>query len=154
MAVQFSWGKTLDHIFFLTSILYLTKAFKLKSQDFVKFILWQGNGSRSQRLGLGKALFPPSLPGKGHQKQFTLTWQGQQDTLMIFPRAMVPVLPLVIIQPKGAFLTYLSLRTPFVCYTEEIMSSEWRHDNYVRDVNETHALRGWKINPVRTQAPT
>lgn len=67
VAGQFSWGKKLDHISFQTSILHLTKAFKLKSQDFVKFILWQGNRPRSQRRGLGKALLTPSLPEKGHQ---------------------------------------------------------------------------------------
>lgn len=66
VAGQFSWGKKLDHISFQTSILHLTKAFKLKSQDFVKFILWQDNGSRSQRRGLGGRLsFPHPCQKKG-----------------------------------------------------------------------------------------
>lgn len=56
-AGQFSWGKELNHISFQTSsVLHLTKASRLKSQDFVNFVLWQGNGFWSQQPGLQKAL--------------------------------------------------------------------------------------------------
>lgn len=58
------WPILLDHISFQTSIFLLTKAFKLKSQDFVNFLLWRGNGYQFQCPRLGEGSFPPILTRK------------------------------------------------------------------------------------------
>jgi hypothetical protein len=94
---------------------------------------------------------------KDHQKQFAFNWQGDQNTFVVLPQGYInsPSLYHNLVRRDLDCLSLL-LNVTLIHYSDGIMlngPSEQKIPNTL-DLFLTHMhIRGWKINPTKSQGP-